>query len=186
MNNNNRKEIYQQIVQNYSFQYEQCLNWITEFRDKFGYITMANYIKMMESKPFIREQKDSLLQIAMNKMDFGCYENFFETSRNINELNQKMFLLMSIELSFDYISKKYKKEKKTYIVWEVIAKYYIEEYEKLCPYDYQISDQTDYTSSKKIVQFFKSKDIDIQQKRNEYIQKPNMFEYITKYFYGEN
>ena len=114
MNNNNRKEIYQQIVQNYSFQYEQCLNWITEFRDKFGYITMANYIKMMESKPFIREQKDSLLQIAMNKMDFGCYENFFETSRNINELNQKMFLLMSIELSFDYISKKYIPRRITY------------------------------------------------------------------------
>lgn len=181
----NRKEIYQQIVQNYNFDYEKSLNWITNFQESFGYITMANYVKMIESKPFIRDQKDCLLQMAMNKMDFGCYENFFEECRNINELNQKMFLLMSIELSFDYISRKYQKEKKTYIIWEVVAKYYIEEHQKLLPYEYQITDQTDHTSSQKIIHFFRSKGIDIHQKRDQYMKKPNMFDYITKYFYSQ-
>jgi hypothetical protein len=178
-----RKIIYQQIVENYNYDFGQCLKWISEFQEQFGYITMANYIKMIETKPFIREEKDNLLNLAMNKMDFGCYENFFEPCKSINELYQKMFLLMSIELSFEYISKKTKKEKKTFIIWQVVAKYFIEEFQNLTPFDYQITDQSEHTSSKKIVDFFKSKDIDINQKRNEHTNQYPLFEYITRYFY---
>ena len=92
-----RKKILESIVQNINFDYENCLCWIQNFNGQFGYITMAQYVRIIESKPFCRITKDELLRIAMLKMDFGCYENFFVFSKDMSELYQKIFLLIELK-----------------------------------------------------------------------------------------
>jgi hypothetical protein len=204
-----RKEVLQSIVQNINFDYEQCLEWIIHFDAKFGYITMAQYIRIVESKPFCRLAKDDLLRRAMIKMDFGCYENFFIASNTIPELYQKIFMLIMIEYLFDYMSQaasqsshtgnaqrqeqgqehgKSRESTKsirfsTFIVWEVIARYFIEEHQRLSPYDPQVFDSNEHSSLRKIYDFFLTKNIDLQDKMNYYIQKESFFESIVNYFY---
>jgi hypothetical protein len=183
-----RKEILQSIVQHINFDYDQCLEWIIHFDGKFGYISMAEYIRMIESKPFCRLAKDDLLRRAMIKMDFGCYENFFIACNTIPELYQKIFMLIMIEYLFDYISQEAIISRKsvrfsTFIVWEVIARYFIEEHQRLSPYDHYIFNSNEHSSLRKIYDFFLRKNIDLQDKMNYYIQKESFFESIVNYFY---
>jgi hypothetical protein len=185
----NRKEILQNIIQNINFDYEQCLKWIIHFEDKFGYITMSEYIRIIEAKPFCRIAKDDLMRRAMVKMDFGCYENFFIPSKNITELYQKIFMLMMIEYLFEYMSQTtseyYVTTKRftTFIIWEVIAKYFIEEHQRLSPYDHNMNNSNEHSSLRKIYEFFLSKNIDLQDKMNYHIQKESFFESIINYFH---
>jgi hypothetical protein len=197
-----RKEILQNIIQNINFDYEQCLEWIRAFDGKFGYITMAQYIRIIESKPFTRREKDHLLRNAMIKMDFGCYENFFIPSQTIPDLYQKIFMLIMIEYLFDYMTQEIQVEERrieetrsyfyqhkplvkfsTFIVWEVIARYFIEEHQRLSPYEIQMFNSNEYSSLRKIYDFFLTKNIDLQEKMNYYIQKESFFESIVNYFY---
>lgn len=190
-----RKEILQNIIQNINFSYEQCLEWIKTFDSKFGYITMSQYIRIIESKPFTRMEKDYLLRNAIIKMDFGCYENFFIPSPTIPNLYQKIFMLIMIEYLFDYITAQMKEETRnyfypnkesklsTFIVWEVIARYFIEEHQRLSPYEIQMFNSNEYSSLRKIYDFFLTKNIDLQEKMNYYIQKESFFESIVNYFY---
>jgi hypothetical protein len=182
----NRKEIYKEIVKIYNLNYEDCLNWISNFEYDFGYITMASFIRMIEMKTLERQEKDHLLLIGMSKMNFGCYENFFELSHDIQDLNQKMFMIMSIDLSFDYISKRFNTNKKTYIVWEVIGKYYREEYQRLCPFESlcDIDSEGNNTSRVKIAKFFSSKGIQIEYTKKQYndYSTSNIYDYILGYF----
>ena len=166
-----------------NFDYEQSLEWIKNFDGKFGYITMSQYIRIIESKPFSRLAKDDLLMRSMTKMDFGCYENFFIPSKNITELYQKIFMLIMIEYLFDYMSRSSTKIFSTYIVWEVIAKYFIEEHQRLFPYEHRMNDSNEHSSLRRIYEFFLSKNIDLQDKMNHHIQKESFFESIVNYFY---
>ena len=177
-----RKKVLESIVQNINFDYEKCITWIYNFDEKFGYITMSQYIRIIESKSFHRMAKDDLLMKAVSKMDFGCYENFFVPSKNITELYQKIFMLIMIEYLFDYISRMDKKIS-SYIVWEVIARYYIEEHMRLSPYDMEMNDSNSYSSKRKIFDFFLTKNIDLQDKINILTQRTNLFEGIIQYFY---
>ena len=185
----NRKEILQNIVQNINFDYEQCLEWIIHFDGNFGYVTMSEYIRIIESKPFCRIAKDDLMRRAMVKMNFGCYENFFIPSKNIPELYQKIFMLMMIEYLFEYMSQSISeyhvttKRFTTFIVWEVIAKYFIEEHQRLSPYDHNMNNSNEHSSLRKIYEFFLSKNIDLQDKMNYHIQKESFFESIINYFH---
>lgn len=178
---NYRKEILGSIVQNINFDYEDCLEWILNFNEKFGYITMAQYIRIIESKSFCRVAKDDLLRRAISKMDFGCYENFFSSSKNISELHQKIFMLIMIEYVFEYINND--KTKTSYIVWEVIARYFIEEYQRLSPYDFDMNNSNEHSSKSKIYNFFKRKNIDLQQKMDYYAHHKSLFENIMDYFH---
>ena len=58
----------------------------------------------------------------------------------------------------------------TFMVWEVIAKYFIEEHQRLNPYDYNMINSNEYSSIRKIYEFFLSKNIDLQDKMNYLIQ----------------
>lgn len=183
-----RKQILQSIVQNINFDYDQSLEWINHFDGKFGYITMSQYIRIIESKSFCRLAKDDLLMRAMTKMDFGCYENFFIPSKNITELYQKIFMLIMIEYLFDYMSRsasRYSSKQvfSTFIVWEVIGKYFIEEHQRLFPYEHKMNNSNEHSSLRKIYEFFLSKNIDLQDKMNYHIQKESFFESIVNYFY---
>lgn len=179
-----RKEILQKIVQNINYDYEQCLQWMIDFDGKFGYITMSQYIRIIESKSFCRLAKDDLMRRAMMKMDFGCYENFFSASHHISELYQKIFMLIMIEYVFDYINNGSKNQKfTTFIIWEVIAKYFVEEHQRLCPYEYDMNNSNEYSSLRKIYDFFQSKNIDLQDKMNHHVQKDSFLLSIINYFY---
>lgn len=167
-----------EIVQQLHFNFDQCYSWIENLEQKFGYISMAQYIRITEMLNFERESKDKLLHLAFEKMDYGNYESFFELSYNIPDLYQKIFLLIMIEYVADYL------KKKSFIVWEVIARYYMEEHLRLCPYDFQLDDiGSDHSSKKRIYNFFKYKNIDLQAKLNFYAQSPTIFEMIMQYFY---
>ena len=179
-----RRKILQSMVQNINFDYDDCLKWINNFDGKFGYITMAQYIRIIESKSFCRVSKDELLKRASWKMDFGCYENFFSPSNDIPELNQKIFMLIMIEYVFEHINTN--KKDTSYIVWEVIARYYIEEYQRLSPYDFDMKIANEHSSKRKIYNFFISKNIDLQDKMNYYTHRKTLFENIINYFYNRN
>ena len=177
-----RKQILESIVLNINFDYENCITWIYNFEGKFGYITMAQYIRIIESKPFHRMAKDDLLMKAMAKMDFGCYENFFVPSKTIPELYQKIFMLIMIEYLFDYMSSRNNKLE-SYIVWEVIARYFIEEHQRLSPYDFDMNNSNEHSSKRKIYNFFLTKNVDLQEKMNYHTQQQTLFEGIINYFY---
>jgi hypothetical protein len=177
-----RKQILESIVLNINFDYDNCISWIYKFEGKFGYITMAQYIRIIESKSFHRMAKDDLLMKAMAKMDFGCYENFFVPSKNIPELYQKIFMLIMIEYLFDYMSSRNNKLE-SYIVWEVIARYFIEEHQRLSPYEFDMNNSNEHSSIRKIYNFFLSKNIDLQEKMNYHTQHQTLFEGIINYFY---
>jgi hypothetical protein len=165
------------IVQILNFNYDQCLSWIENFDSKFGYVSMAQYIRVVEMLNLEREQKDKLLRLAFDKMDYGNYEMFFEMSFNIAELYQKIFLLIMIEYVADYL------KRKSFIVWEVIARYYMEEHLRLDPNDFQLDDYgSDFSSKRKIYLFFTKKNIDLQEKLNFHTQTPSFFEMIMQYF----
>jgi len=182
----------QEIVKNKNFNYEQCLDWIINYNEKFGYITMACYIRIIEMKEFCRSMKDELLRCAIQKMNFSQYENFFSMNRDINELYQKIFMLMMVEQVVLYIHSlvpELTKDKKhvSFIVWEVIARYFIEEFYRLSPHDMQMNlkNVDDFTNKSKIYHFFLTKNIDLQDKINLYTQKKTFYESIIEYFYKQ-
>lgn len=176
---NNNIEI-SDMVHLYQFKFEQIYEWIINLESKFGYISMGQFIRIIETIDLEREQKDSLLNIAYDKMDYGNYESYFQLSYDIQELYQKIFLLMMIEFVADYI------KKKSYIVWEVIARYYMEEHVRFCPYDNRLDDLGSNQSSKgRIYNFFLKKNIDLQGKFNFLTQSPSMFEMVLQYFYNK-
>jgi hypothetical protein len=181
-----RRKVLNNIVQNINYDYEKCMEWLTHFNDNFGYITMAQYIRIIESKSFTREEKDELLKIAILKMDFGCYENYFIESKNISELYQKIFMLITIEYIFDYISSHQEKKITNYIIWQVIAKYFVEEHQRLMPYDYcDMIDSNPYSSRRKIFDFFLNKNIDIQDKMNHHIKRNTFFGSIMDFYHSK-
>jgi hypothetical protein len=174
-----RNNILQSMVQNINFNYEDCVFWINNFNGRFGYITIAQYIRIIETKSFCRLAKDDLLIRAFSKMDFGSYENFFASSKTLQELNQKIFMLIMVEYAFEHINKK----ESSYIIWEVIARYYIEEYQRLIPYDFEMNTSNEHSSKNKIYNFFLTKNIDLQEKMNHYTHHKTFFENIIDYFY---
>lgn len=176
----------QDIVKNKNFNYDKCLEWIVNYDQKFGYITMACYIRIIEMKEFCRSMKDELLKCVIQKMNFSNYENFFGMCRDINELYQKIFMLMMVEQVILYIhglSPQKDCKYPSFIVWEVIARYFIEEYFRLSPHDTQLNTTSDYSNKSKIYDFFKNKNIDIQEKMNLFTQKKTFYESIIEYFY---
>jgi len=177
-----RKEILQHIVQHINYDYEKCLDWINHFNGKFGYITFAYYVRMIESRPFCRPAKNDLLILAMMKMDFGCYENFFIESKNISELYQKIFMLIMIENLFENFSCS-TKNLQSFIIWEVIAKYFIEEHQRLLPFDFEMNNSNHHSTKRKIFDFFLKKNINLQDKMNLYLKKDTFFDSIINYFY---
>ena len=144
---------------------------------RFGYISVANFIRSTEMMDIERREKDALLSCALGKMDYGKYETFFEESRNINDLYQKIILLTMIEYVSNYLNMK------NFIVWEVIARYYIEEHLRLCPYDFWLQSFSSTTPKGKIYSFFIKKNIDIQSKLHIYTHIPSFFEMIVSYFH---
>jgi hypothetical protein len=183
-NNQQQKYFYKQIISNFNYDFDSCLEWMKILDKNFGYISFAQYIRIIEGKDFTRDSKDILFDLAYQKLDFGYYENFFEPSKSINELNQKMFLIMSIEILIDYLGKKNKNKKyQSFIIWEVIAKYYIQEHKNLVPYDNYLFSTQEYSSMGKIYNFFKQKDIDIQEKMNLLNKQPSFYKNILNYFY---
>lgn len=173
------KCILRSIVQNINMDYEQCLNWIIHFDQKFGYVTFGHYIRLIEMREFCREKKDDLLRRAFKKMDYGIYDDFFESSKTLHQLYQKVFILLMIEYVSQYLGIE------TFIVWEVIAKYYIEEHLKLLPFDFQLIDGSNHHSTKnKIFRFFQEKDINLQHKISIYVPNSSMYDSIIEYFYA--
>ena len=172
------KSILRSIVQNINMDYEQCLTWIINFEQKFGYVTLGHYIRLIEMREFCREMKDQLLHCAFKKMDYGIYEDFFESPKTLHQLYQKIFMLMMIEYIGQYLGLQ------NYIVWEVIAKFYIDEHLRLLPFDYQLFDGSNFHSTKnKIYRFFDSKGINLQHKISIYIPQSSMYDSIVEYFY---
>jgi hypothetical protein len=176
LENTEKKKVYN-VFSNLHFNFEQCLEWIENFDGKFGYISMAEYIRIVEMLSFDRQSKDQILNKAFDKMDYGNYENFFRMSYNINELYQKIFLVIMIEYVTDYL------KKPSFIVWEVVARYYMEEHIRIQPYDLSLDDMGyEPTSKHRIFKFFKSKKIDLQQKLDFYTKNPTLFSMIMEYF----
>lgn len=167
------------IVQLIQWNYEQIYDWVNLIDQKFGYISMSQYIRIIECLNLSRQEKDILLKVALDKMDYAKYESYFEYSHDLGDLYQKLFILIMIEYVSDYL------RKKSYIVWEVIAKYYIEEHLRLSPCDLRLDDfgSTDTTPKRKIYKFFCEKNIDIQTKVNMYTQTPTLFEMVIQYFH---
>lgn len=173
-----KKILISELVQMIQFNFDQVFQWLTTLDAKFGYISMAQYIRIIETLDMERGQKDILLNIAFEKMDYGNYETFFSFSHDLNDLYQKIFLLIMIEYVSEYV------KKKSLIVWEVIGRYYIEEHFRLCPYDQQLDDiGSEQSSKRKIYKFFVKKNIDLQAKLNFFTQSPTLFEMVMQYFY---
>jgi hypothetical protein len=158
--------------------FEQISEWVIHIEQKFGYISIAQYIRIIEVLNLSREEKDKLLSLALDKMDYANYESYFEYSHDLGDLHQKVFILIMLEYVSDYL------KKKNWIVWEVIAKYYIEEHLRLCPWDINLDDfGSENTPKRRIYNFFLKKNIDIQTKVNIYTQTPTLFEMIIHYFH---
>jgi hypothetical protein len=174
MSQNERKKVLKSIIQNSNFGFEECRIWLMNFDFKFGFITMAHYIRLIEGKDFNRDQKDELLKTAISMMDFSCYEGYFDASKSIEQLYQKIFMVMSIQFVFEYFYQQ------SYFVWLVLAKYYIDEHNLLSPHDPHIWDMNEETNKGKIYWFFKRRNIDLQEKLDEI--KPNLFEFVMNYF----
>jgi hypothetical protein len=175
MTNLDRKNVLSNIIQNINFSLDECKTWIRHFEEEFGYITMAHYIRVIESRNFDREEKNELLGLAIRKLNFSIYEGFFESCRNLDQLYQKIFMLIMIQHVFEYF------HIQSYFVWMVIARYYIEEHHLLSKDD-SICDYNPDTNKGKIFWFFKKKNIDLQEKFEYHQQKPNLFEFIVNYF----
>jgi hypothetical protein len=71
----------------------------------------------------------------------------------------------------------------SYIVWEVIARYYIEEHFRFYPYDFQMFNKDEHSPKQRIFKFFQSKNINLQDKINLYTQQKTFYESIVEYFY---
>jgi hypothetical protein len=191
------KTFLQEIVKNVNYNYEQCLEWIINCTNKFGYVTMACYIRIIEMKEFCRNMKDELLKLALVNMNFGNYENFFSMCKDVNELYQKIFMLMMIEQVFMYMKNlcntlAEQKKYESYIVWEVIGRYFIEEYYRLCPHENfetgnERSNQNtmDLSCKSKIYHFFQTKNIDLHDKMKLHTKQKNFYESIIEYFYNK-
>ena len=170
-----RKIILVQIVQNMNFSYEEAQRWLENFPYEFGFITMAHYIRMLETKNFDRYEKDCLLRLAITKLNFSCYEGFFEPCKNIDQLYQKIFMIIMIQYVFEYF------HCSNYFVWIVIGKYYIEEHDALCPED-SIFDGNPDSNKGKIYWFFRRKNIDLQEKFEYHQKRSNLFDFVIHYF----
>lgn len=173
------RNILSEIVKNVNYDYDQCLNWIIHFEDNFGFSTLGHYIRIIEMKEFCREMKDQLLIQAFRKMDYSMYEDFFESPKSLNDLYQRVFMLMMIEYLSIYL------QVQTFIVWEVIAKYYIDEHLRLSPFDFQLIDSSNVSSTKnKIFRFFNERQINLQHKVSIYVPNSSMYDSIIEYFYS--
>jgi hypothetical protein len=172
------RKILVELVKNINYNYEQCLHWIIHLQEKFGYITLGHYIRIIEMQEFCREMKDNLLIRAFKKMDYSVYEDFFESPKSLNDLYQRIFILMMIEYVSQYL------RLQTFFIWEVIAKFYIEEHLRLLPFDFQLIDSSNVHSTKnKIYRFFEDREINLQQKISIYIPHSSMYDSIMDYFY---
>jgi hypothetical protein len=151
---NRRMNVLVQIIKNMTFSFQEAKLWIEEFEFEFGYITMAHYIRIIETKDFDRFEKDQLLGLAIKKMNFSIYEGFFDSCKNLEQLYQKIFMIMMIQHVFEYF------HIQSYFIWMVIAKFYKEEHSFLSPND-PIWDYNSDTNKGKIGWFFKKKGINI-------------------------
>lgn len=158
--------------------FDTLKDYVLNSNVKFGYISIANFIRNTEMMDIERHEKDILLSFALRKMDYGKYETFFSESMNLHDLYQKIFLLIMIEYVSDYLNIK------NFIVWNVIARYYVEEHIRLSPHDFNLQTCSSSTPKGKIYAFFVKKNIDIQSKLYLYTDAPpTLFEMIVDYFH---
>ena len=173
-----------EILCNIHFDYEKCLQWITNLEIQFGYISIAQYIRVIEMLVFTREMKDELLALAFHKMNYSNYEYYFEECVLMKDLYQKIFLLMMVDFVADYLRNKTCRSTihKDFIIWEVIARFYLEEHLRIEPHDLQFDDFNEHSAKHKIYRFFLNKNIDIQAKIDFHQNKLTYIETLHRYF----